>query len=244
MKKLFFLFATASLLVSCNMTENIYINENGTGKFSIDMDASGMMAMMPKDSTASDLSKDIDSTFTFKSLLELKKDSISKLPVAEQEKLKKLEKFSMSTKMNAREKVFLFSIFTDFDDVSELQDAMSSVNAVQSMNKSSAASGLPISGLGDSNSELRYSYDGNKFLRKASPSKTKKTDAQKEEDDSLKMIYESSQYTLKYHFPKKVKKTNNPNALYSEDRKTITIEYPLNEYMDNPEKLNLDIEFE
>jgi hypothetical protein len=68
------------------------------------------------------------------------------------------------------------------------------------------------------------------------------------EVDSMKqmmnMFYESSTYTLKYHFPKKVKKVSNSTALYSEDRKTITIEFPLSDYMKEPEKLNFEVEFE
>ena len=58
------------------------------------------------------------------------------------------------------------------------------------------------------------------------------------------MIYESSKYVIKYHFPKPVKKVSNKTALFSEDRKTITIEYSFNEYMDNPDKLNFEVEFE
>ena len=43
-KLLSFCFLLATL-TSCTLTENIYINDNGTGKFSVDMDGSSLMAM-------------------------------------------------------------------------------------------------------------------------------------------------------------------------------------------------------
>ena len=58
-----------------------------------------------------------------------------------------------------------------------------------------------------------------------------------------KMIFASSNYIVKYHFAKPVKKVSNTSALFSEDRKTVTLHYPFSEYMENPEKLNLEVEF-
>jgi hypothetical protein len=48
---------------------------------------------------------------------------------------------------------------------------------------------------------------------------------------------------IKYHFAKPVKKVSNSSALFSENRKTVTLQYPFAEYMGNPEKLNLEVEF-
>ena len=59
---------------SCTFTEDIYINDDGTGKFTMDMDGSSLMAMIPKDSGK--VEKNIDSTFTFKELFELKSTEI------------------------------------------------------------------------------------------------------------------------------------------------------------------------
>jgi len=235
-------------LTSCTFTENIYINDDGSGKFSFDMDASAIMAMIPNDSLKSDKTsseKDIDSVFTFKEILESKKDSISKLPKEQQEKLKKMENFSMKMKMNEAKKEFLFSIMTDFKSVSELQDAMSTMEEVQKMNKQPQSGNpmMPKSGGFDNNATLKYTFDGKKFTRKATLKKPlPKVDA--DSIDTYAMIYESSKYIVKYHFPKKVKSVTNKTALFSEDRKTITIEYPFMDYMKAPEKLNFDVQFE
>lgn len=233
---------TAITLTSCNFTENIYINEDGSGKFSIEMDGSQLMSMMPEDSLKTQ--KAMDSTYSFKQILEEKKDSISKLPKEQQERLKKLENFNIRTVMNPEKKEFLFSMNTDFKNVSDLQDAMSTMSTVQGASKAGKDM-MPGGGFGDNNSELKYFYDGKKFTRKAT---VLKKDILEVEEDSMKqamnMFYESSTYTVKYHFPKKVKKVSVESAMYSEDRKTITIEFPFSDYMKEPEKLNFEVEFE
>lgn len=62
--------------------------------------------------------------------------------------------------------------------------------------------------------------------------------------ESLDMFYTQSNFRVVYEFPKAVKKVSIDNALYSEDRKTITIEYPLKDYMENPASLNFEVEFQ
>lgn len=244
MKKALFLLFSLITLTSCTFTEDIYINPDGSGKYAIDMDGSGLMAMIPKDSLK--VEKNIDSTFSFKKIFEEKKDSIAKLSKEEQAKLKTLENFNMRMKMNYDTKQFLFSMNTDFKSVSELQDVMTDMSAIQKMGKKKSE-GNPLASAGgftDNNSVLNYSYDGKKFVRKAVLNKKQVKKVKNDSVEAYKMIFESSKYVIKYHFPKPVKKVSNKTALFSEDRKTITIEYPFNEYMDNPDKLNFEVDFE
>ncbi|MDR7212330.1 hypothetical protein [Flavobacterium piscis] len=248
-KLLSFSFLIA-ILTSCTFTENIYVNDNGTGKFSVDMDGSSLMAMAGDqlgDQMGADAKKNIDSTFTFKQLFEEKKDSITKLSPEAQKELKKLENFVVSTKMNAEKKEFLMTLSTDFKNVNELQDILQTLSTLQKLEKGtgSAAATAFGEGFGNNNTKLNYTYDGKKFTRKAVIDTQKL--AEKANDtapDMSKMIFASSNYILKYHFPKKIKKVSNPNALFSEDRKTITIQHTFTDYMDNPDKLNFEVEFE
>lgn len=243
---LFLILGMTLLLTSCTVTENIYIEADGSGKFNVDLDGSSLMAMMPKDSLKNE--KSIDSTFTFKQLLADNKDSIAKLPISEQQQLKKLENFNMRMQMNQEQKQFLFSLQTNFKNVSELQDAMTAINAISLLqNKANKAtefgSAIPSEGLVNNNSTLSYSFKGNKFTRIAVLNKVKKEMLNEEAAEMNKMIFASSNYIVKYHFAKPVKKVSNTSALFSEDRKTVTLHYPFSEYMENPEKLNLEVEF-
>jgi hypothetical protein len=239
-----FLIAT---LTSCTFTENIYINDNGSGKFSVDVDGSSLMAMAGDQlgsQMGADAKKNIDSTFTFKQLIAEKQDSISKLSPEAQKEIKKLENFVFNIKMNGEQKQFLMKIATDFKSVNELQDILQSMSTLQKL-EGGASPSTPFSSLGDNKSKLSYTYNGKKFTRKAIIDKQKLTEkAADSTADMSKMIFASSNYIIKYHFPKKIKKVSNPNALFSEDRKSITIQYPFTDYMENPDKLNFDVEFE
>lgn len=250
MMKLYKLLSFSFLLAtftSCTFTENMYINDNGAGKFSVDIDGSALMEMAGDqlgNQMGADAKKNVDSTFTFKQLIAEKQDSISKLSPEAQKEIKKLENFVFNIKMNGEQKQFLMNISTDFKSVNELQDILQSMSALQKLEGGSAPS-TPFAGLGDNKSKLSYTYDGKKFTRKAIIDKQKITEkAADSTADMSKMMFASSNYIIKYHFPKPVKKVSNPNALFSDDRKTITIQYPFTDYMENPDKLNFDVEFE
>lgn len=199
--------------------------------------------------------KVIDSTFTFKELFASKQDSISKLPAEEQAKIKKMERFSVRTIVDEEKGIMNYSMFTDFKSVSELQDMMSPMESMKSISpngQKAGGLGMAPSNLND-DSSTKYFYDGKKFTKTVSKKEKPKSEI-KEDDaasveankiaESMSMFYDQSNYKVVYQFPKPVKKVSVENALYSEDRKTITIEYPLKDYMENPNKLNFEVEFQ
>lgn len=245
--KLLSLSLLLTILTSCTFTENIDVTDNGSGKFSLDMDGSALMAMAGEQlgSEMSDAKHNIDSTFSFREMFKNKKDSIAKLSPEEQKELKKLENFVVHMKLNAEQKQFLLDLKTDFKNVNELQDMMKTMSTLQNIDKSKASGNkIPFDGNFSNNSTVSFDYNGKKFNRKVilNPKETNKP-----VEDSLgmyKMIFASSTYVVKYRFPKKVKKVSNANALFSEDKKTITIQYPFTDYMENPTKMGLEVEFE
>lgn len=222
----------ALAMTGCNFTENVYVNKDGSGKFALDIDASTMMSMMGEGGEQS-----VDTTFTFKALLAQKKDSIAKLPLAEQQRLKKMEGFSVRTNVDTKAKKFVLSLMGDFKKPSDLMDAMS---LMKSMDDLQSKDGSRLSKLGDLNTDLKYAFDGKKFTRKVA---IKDAAVQKQLSDSLatiKPMLETFTYTVKYHFPKKVKSVSVKNALFSEDRKTVTIQYPFVDYIEKPEVMNFE----
>jgi len=251
MKSKFLLLLTfLVVLVSCNFTENLNVKDDGTGTFALEVDGSGLMAMagdkLSEGLTQKKDTKVIDSTFSFKEIFEAKKDSISKLSPEQQAALKKMENFVMHIKMNAEKQQFLFSMDTPFKSVGDLQNMMDGFTTLKDLKGKSNKDGMsnPLAnGIGN-NAKIDYSYNGKTFIRSAVIDKEA---LEKIKNDSLgmtKMFLASSKYTLKYHFPKAVKKVSNPDALFSADRKTVTVEYPFLDYMEHPEKLNLNISFE
>lgn len=118
-------FLVAVLLVGCQFSEDLHINEDGTGKISFNFDGSEIM-QMGGDKITEGKEEVIDSTLVFKDFLEEKKDSIAQLPKEEQEKLKKLESFKMHMLMNPQSKEMKFDLYSEFKKVEELGDVFNS----------------------------------------------------------------------------------------------------------------------
>jgi len=226
----------AVVMTACNFTETIYLNPDGSGKFSLDVDASAMMSI-----AAEQGDRKIDSTFTLKSLMDERKDSIAKLPLAEQQRLKNLESFSVRTHVDQVEKSFLFTLFSDFKKPSDLVDALSVVKTMDDLKTNGSGEKGRLSDMDKMTTDLKYSFDGKKFTRKAA---VKDPAIQKQLTDSLATIrpmIEAFTYTVKYHFPKKIKSITAKDPVFSDDRKTVTLQYPFIDYIERPEVMNFEV---
>ena len=247
MKKATFLllFVFALVLASCQFSEDIYINEDGSGKMSFSFDGSQLM-QMAGDKISENNEEAIDSTFSFKEIFDAKRDSISKLTIEEQGKLKSLEPFNMHMVMNPETSKMNFELFRSFEKTDELEDMFKAMNNFSNMKGKGAAKvddpNNPFSSFGENGStELSYKYNGKVFSRKA---KILNKETYKQMTDSLQemsMMFSGSKYKLNYHFPKPIQSVSNETALFSEDRKSVTIEFGFMDYITNPEALNLEV---
>ncbi|AUP78630.1 hypothetical protein [Flavivirga eckloniae] len=239
-------FIISIVFTSCQFSENIYINDDGSGRMEFSFDGTQLMQMAGKEMNNSQ-EKAVDSTFSFKELLEEKRDSISQLSEEEQLKLKSLEPFSMHMVMNPKTSEMKFDMFTEFKEVSELQDMFKAMNDFSSMQKGakSSAKSNPFSSIGgDGHTMLDYEYNGKVFKRVA---KILDKEAYKKATDSLgemAAMFGSSMYKLNYHFPKPIKSVSNEKAMFSADRKSFTVEFGFMEYITNPEALNIEVVLE
>lgn len=249
--KFFLVFVVILLSISCNFTESIDVQPDGSGTFAIEVDGGGFLVMVGEN-LGSELggkneAKVIDSTFSFKEIFETKKDSIAMLSVEQQAAFKKLESFVMKIKMNPEANELMFSMNSPFKKVNDLGGLMESMSALKDLKGKSAKNSKEaelLNNLGLDNSKLSFSYNGKNFSRKAIVDKNTISKIAADSSGMAKMIFAASKYTLKYHFPKAVKSVSNPDVLISADRKSITVEYPFVEYTENPEKLNLNVVFE
>lgn len=254
-------------LSSCSITEKIIFNEDNSGKFAYEVDGSKMMSMMgsvmkeedakkskkKKNKKEEIANKDIDSTFSLKELFASKKDSIAQLPLEEQEKIKKLERFNVHMIMNQDKGIMNYTMFADFKSIAELQDMTSPLQSLKSLNSNQTIGSQ--GNLMQDNNLSDYQFDGNVFKKKVHKILADKTGKTKEElkseedateamKGSMEMIYQQSDFKVVYQFSKTIKKASLPNALYSDDRKTVTVLFSLKDYMENPENLNIEVELE
>ncbi|TXN38383.1 hypothetical protein FVB32_08840 [Flagellimonas hymeniacidonis] len=237
------LFLTIALTASCNFTEEIFLQEDGSGKLSINFDGSELMEMAGEEMMKSN-EKAIDSLISFKDMLEEKKDSIAALPPEEQAKLKRLEPFNMHMVMNPEEKVMKFDLFSEFKNVSEVNDAFNAFQGASALGPNNGQAKSPPMGGQDATTEVQYAFSKNTFSRKA---KIIDEELFQQSIDSLQgaeMFLSGSTYTLKYHFPRKVKSANVEGATFSADGKTLFYEIGFLDLMKNPAALDLQVELE
>lgn len=277
MKKNSLLILLLSLMfTSCVIKETLVFNQDNSGKLTHEINLSKMMELAG-DKMGSDtgkkekkkakknynVSKDIDSTFSFKEIYAEKKDSISKLPLEEQARLKQMERYSGRLIMNEDKKMMEIHFFAEFKNPHELQDLVSPINGLSQMNSSASqmANDAP-----KNDGITSYSFDGNKFKKIVTlkPSdnlkkeietikKAAKVESEIEEEnsddftnelsDSFKMIYSESSYEMTVSFPKKIKKVSISNSTISPDGKSVTIVFPMENYMESKE-MNFEIELE
>ena len=240
--KVFTTIFIATLFVACNFTEEIYFNEDGTGKMSISFDGGEMMQMLPStDSTQ--LDKAIDSTLVFKDLLRDKKDSISQLSAEEQAKLKRLEPFSLHMKVEPESGIMNFDMYTDFKEVSEVNDAFNAFQNASSVGPIAGGQSMPENAANEA-TEVNYSFKKNKFKRETVILNQKMFKKSIDSLASAEMFLSSSIYTFKYHFPKRVKSTNIKEATFSMDGKTMIHKVNFLDMMKDPESLLIEVELE
>lgn len=243
--KLFFLFALALSIVSCQFNETMVLNEDGSGTMSVEVNLSEMMAFGGAAMMDTAQVK-VDTMIYIKQFLEEKKDSISKLSKTEQEKLKKLENFNVHVKMNTETSEMLYDISTNFKSVSEANDIMNGLEQASNMspNQDAEPDGMSTDKDTPEIIGVNYSFEKGVFKRDAYIKDKKMHQQQVDSMKQAAAFMGGSNYTLKYTFPKKIKKSSNPDATFSEDKKTMTLRKPFIEYFKNPDILDLEVELE
>ncbi len=232
------------LMYSCQFTETIYINDDGSGKMSFAFDGSQLMEMGGNDMMGAD-EKVVDSTIVFKDFLEAKKDSIAALPQAEQERLKALEDFKMHMLIDPKTQKMVMDMYTEFDDVDGLQDMfnlMNQANTLNSQDDEAQKGANPFSDLASGEAtQVDYTYKNNVFKRKVEIIDQAKLDAVTDSIGDAEMMLAASTYVLNYHFPKRIKSVSLEQAKFSEDHKSFSAEVNFKAYITNPESLNVEV---
>ncbi|MCB0456132.1 MAG: hypothetical protein R2776_00250 [Flavobacteriaceae bacterium] len=242
LKKYIALMAIGISMVSCQFTETMVLEEDGSGSMNLSVDLSEMMAFggeMAKDSSFVKM----DTIYSFKDLMAAKKDSIATLPAEEQKRLKAMENYQIRMNTDPETNTMVVDVFTNFKNVAEANELMKGFEQSQGI--------MPGSTSSDSKKEsepevigVSYSYSKGKFKRDAF---IKDKAEHQKQIDSLKnaeAFMSGISYKIKYTFPKKIKKTSVEDATFSLDGKTLELERGFVEYLKNPDVLDIEVELE
>lgn len=232
--------ASMTLLTGCfDIVEEVFLNKNGSGKYHITMDMSGlftdpfmkgMMEEAIKEQTGADAKEALekDSVMYFKDLPEA--DALS----AEEKKI--LGNMLMRMTMSESKKQMLIRLEYDFAKVADIQkmnEVLAKVGADQQL-----GGGMPGGELMSGNAA---NFSWKKGLLKRLPVEMKKTAEMDENMEMMKMFLGTASYKTIYHLPGKVKKATMPNAVI--DGSTVTVENKMLDMIDGKVKLDGDIKF-
>ncbi|MBS7252406.1 hypothetical protein [Flavobacterium branchiicola] len=258
MKKILVCLVVVLTVSSCVMKEKMVINEDGSGSFAYGFDLGGIFKMGLKSIDSVKKQQPIDTVFTFKEVFAKLKDSIAKLPEADREKIKMLENFKVIVKANEEEKQLKMDMEYNFPSIDSLKNMISPLEGLEAMPK--LGPGKQLGALNavpeeeKKKTRFSYSYDGKVFEKKILiPEENKKGNKEKKKkeknpdnDFSKKMdeIFKECKYSIEYHFPKKIKSVSLKNAVIAKDRKSFTMEIPMQDFPDDEEKLGFKVLFE
>jgi hypothetical protein len=221
------------LCSSCfEITESIALKKDGSGKYSLNMDMSGLFkdpmlkGLMAAGEKKEEM-KNIDSVIYFKDM----PDSV----IADNPDLWK--RVSMKVLANEEKEQLLTTIYLDFKSVDEIgyvaknmDKIMSSAKAGPFASEEKSSETAPAGFLTEG---LTYMLNGKELKRVTANPEPKEGE---ENLEMLKSFMGSAKYVINLEMPGKVKKVTIPNAKVK--GKNVTIQAPLIDMMDN--KLLLD----
>ncbi|KAB8151739.1 hypothetical protein EZY14_017710 [Kordia sp. TARA_039_SRF] len=248
MKKIYLglLVALISFCTSCEFSETIYINEDGSGKMSMYLDASELMPMM-KNQIPADQAKPIDSLISFKEALAGQQKYVSQLPKRDQELIKSLEKLNVHMVMDADKDKLNADVYMNFSSINDVQNTFDAMSSLAKLAQNKMAFGQ-MSSLSEINSDdiltTEYSLKNNKFRRFIRIVDTKLMDSLRNNLGQAQMLLASSTYKLNYKFPKKVKSVSLEDAVIGKDGKSVTVTVNALDFVNDPEILNVEVELE
>lgn len=272
MKKVIVCLVFLGLLSSCNVTETIVFNEDGSGEFLVGYDMGEMMKQLKDtmgDSEAEAIDDDgsdkkeqkkvMDTTMIFADLIKTYKDSIPSDATAEELlALEYIKDMYMTMQVDEENDKMNMGIGLKFKSMEELKGIGDKIKEAQkfSGNKDkveAAKTGSQMGKfMGNDDAKVDYDYNENGFTRITNlPVLTEEeTEAQAilfSEDDESDMdfmkYFESSFYTVKLVFPKRIKSVDVEGAVISEDGKSVTYKTSWVDYIKNPQTLDVDVKF-
>lgn len=227
------------------MLEDIYLNSDGTGKYQITMDMSGMfddpfMGEMMKKSMQEQTGAEeleIDSIINFSDI-----NPGGLPPTLTDNDRELISRTEIRMRMSEKEKIGTVVFSFPFNNMEELNSFQAAFSRIQEEGGQGGMGGLLGGGMSNSGN-TNWGLSGRTLTRdvdnKASVEELENLDD--ETMDMMKMFMADASFTTTYHLPGKVKKCTIPGA--DIDGKTVTLSFNMLEAMENQPETGGTIKF-
>ena len=184
----------------------------------------------------------VDTTYIFNDYITKHAEDFSRLPVAEKEIYNKFKGVNVHIKKSSFDKEFRNTIWQDFKKVEDIADLLKTENYADNLKHNYALSAE------EHYYTVSYSFDGTTFKRVIAITDAvelkKQQDLISERKKQFSNFKIAQSYTLNYHFPKKIKSVSNPNAIISEDKKSVKIIFEIGSVLQDPVSTALEVVLE
>ncbi len=224
---------------SCQITETIHLNQDGTGKIETESlrDEHSYMQLAGENYTKEE--KFEDTTYVFKDFIAKYSETFLKLPAFEKAIFQKYATVNVHIKKSSYEKEFRTKINQNFDKIEEVPDLYKTQEYADDLEHNYALTAE------EHYYKVSYSFDGNLFKRTVKITDEVELKKQQDKISELKTRVSNFKinqpYVLKYHFPRKIKSVSNANAKISEDKKSLELQFLITDCLVNPESTNLEV---
>lgn len=264
MRKVFLIIVFACFIASCNVTESIVFNQDGSGEFLATYEMGEAIKAMSV-AMGGDENKEkkeggeiMDTTIVFADIMETYKDSVAALPEEKRLAMEAVKDMYMRMQINEDEGVMSFGMGMQFESIDDLKDIRKKLKKIQSLNSqgdqvNAMKENSPLGNfMGNENNDVAYIYTTDGFSRMTSiklPDEATEDaidelfDETDESNEQFLEYFEGSFYNVKLTFPKAVKSIDVEGAEFSDDRKTVTYKTNWVEYLKNPKLLDVNVKF-
>jgi hypothetical protein len=227
------------LTASCQVTETLRINPDGTGTIEVSelREENSYMQLAKEEYAKEDFYR--DTTYVFKDYFTKYGETFARTSKEDQNVYLRYSDVNVLIKKSSSEKEFRTLISQNFKSATDIVDLYKAEDYADNIKNNYALSAE------EHYFKVSYSYVGNRFNRTV-----KITDSifLKREFDRLekyKTYYKGlklvQSYVLNYQFPRKIQSVSNPQAKISENQKSLSIEFLLTDCVQNPTITNLEV---
>lgn len=230
------------LTVSCQVTEIIHLNPDGSGTIEVVhlRDEHSYMQIAKENYSKEDIFR--DTTYVLGDYIKKHEETFSRTAVADQNVFLRYSDVKIHRKASSYDKEFRTTYTQNFHKVSDIVDLSKTDHYLDDIINNYALSAE------EHYYKVSYSYANNRFNRTVTIIDTLEQKKEYDKIEGLKTKYKGyklvQNYILNYHFPRKIQSVSNPLAKISVDRKSLSLQFLLTDCLQNPVSTNLEVVLE
>jgi hypothetical protein len=237
--KLSFFLLLILLTASCQVTETLHLNPDGSGSIEVvDLrDEHSYMQLAKEEYSKEDIFK--DTTYVFTDYFKKYADTFARTPKEDENVYLRYSEVKVHVKKSSYEKEFRTTVSQNFKKATDIVDIYKAEDYADNIKKNYALSAE------EHYYKVSYDYVGNRFNRIVKITDSIQLKKEFDKVEKYKTYYKgyklTQSYVLDYHFPRKIQSVSNSLAKISDDRKSLSLQFLLTDCLQNPLSTNLEV---